>query len=502
MEKPTGGPPSILVKQLLVNHPDYKPEKMQLYSDLMDPEAFEANKDRYLYKRPIEDIDTTPGKGIRARRLEAATYTPHLAALINYLITSVFNSAPAFVVVGGNAFWSSLNDDADGAGHTLTETTKKVLLEGCVQGRSYISIDFPDGDEATDLAQQKERGDLDGYFCLKGAANVTYWQKDEIGNLIYVRTYDIDAIEDPYQGITGFLHTWTYIFSDHYQEYTAKQEIDANGKPKPFGKDDVANAGPVKAHTLGAVPVIPIDVPHIARLLAPLAKSLFNCEAAHDWLLQTSAYSQMHVATDNPVNKMVSSELNAIVTEREGSIAFPSPNPEHFAALSAQSDNKLRNLYLCLQSMPLQMSSKDSGGRQSGSAKEIDFTFVQNLLAALAQAIKDMLRNAINLLKKARGEDALDIQIVGLDSFDVKGLMAKLELAQAAMELPLPKSAKKYVIGDLATTITSSAPQDVREAVQNEIETLVIPDLPPAPVAAPTDVIPQTTDLNKKGMES
>ena len=497
-----GGPPELLVSQLQKVHPCYKAEKMQLYSDLMDPECFEDNKDKYLYKRQIEE-----GKPqVRARRVDSATYTPHLLALVNYLVTSVFQSAPAFVVTNGtNDYWTNLNDDADGAGHSLTEVAKKYLFEGMVQGRSYLSIDFPNAStDAPDLAAQKKARALDAYFCLKGAKNITYWQTDERGNLNYLRTHDMDAVEDPYNGISGYLHTWTFIFADHYQEYTAVQPLDANGKPKAGWENDPeskATAGPIKELTLGAVPVVPLETLHIVKMLAPLAKSLFNNEAAHDWLLQTSAYSQMVIADDNPLNENVSSELNIIKVGKGAEVDFPSPNPEHFKALSSQSDNKLRNLYLCLQSMPLTMSSKDSGGRQSGAAKAIDFTFVENLLATLAGDLKDKLRNASNLIKIARGEEALDIQIVGLDKFDVKGLVEKLELAQAIQALPVAEAAKKYVFADLGTTVTATADAVTRQTVQVQNKTLKIepPPVSPIPPVAPIDTAQDLEDSDGDG---
>lgn len=87
----------MLVKELLITHKDYKPDVIQKHQDFYDGgESFERNKDLYLNKRALEELDEA--KGLRKARLKSAAYTPHAAGLINFMVSATMQSKPGILI--------------------------------------------------------------------------------------------------------------------------------------------------------------------------------------------------------------------------------------------------------------------------------------------------------------------------------------------------------------------------------------------------------------------
>jgi hypothetical protein len=485
MDTNAAGPSQIPVKELLKCHKDYDPELMDKHRDLFEGgERFEQNKSKYLRWRAIEY--TSQGTHQRKARLQAASYTSHVGGLIRFLIAATYSSQPALVPPSGsdNEYYTGLNEDADGAGHSVAEVTRMALEESVVNGRSYLALDFPDPEDAPSLEKQQASGGLDARICFLDAATVDDWAKDDDGNLIFVRTHCIDEIRSSIYGPPDLeRHTWTYITPTLTQEYVAERLI-KDGKPESWSNNATASGASPKANALGVLPVVEIDAPWVMRSLAPLAISIFNREANLDWSFDVSSFSQLVIKTKKQMGQIISSQNFAMVLDPGGanqqpdSAEYISPDPSHLESQMRWTEKKKEDLYLALQSMILQQSAKDSNGRQSGVAKEMDFSAVAQLLSVFAQAVKNALRNLTLMINAVRGEPELDVKIVGLDKFDVLGLMQKMEIVERVMPLPLPESAKRYAIGDLAASVTAQAPAAVRQQVLEDVASV---DLTPAP---------------------
>ena len=490
------GPPTVPVKRLCESCCDVP--NLLLYHRLMDAHEFNEHKGDYL---PQEATESGPSNGRYLRRLKYACYTSHIGSLIWFLSRAAFCSRPALIPPAENAgYWPTLNDDADGAGHNLTETLVQLLVEGLTQGRAYLSPVFPDDDDdeyseaaLTNLANQKAAGALDARMAVIPAIQVPRWATDDKGNLRYViRHLEEDERPSIFEPVTGIRHTWIVLTPTWIQEYTALQPLGTNGKPTAWADDAVATGAEAKDHEMGCVPFIPLQVPHVVRQLADEALSLFRTEAAHDWFQHESAYSQLVIASDKAVESsgaIVSKSDFALVLERGASATFASPNAAHDQSFDARESTKKNNIYMALQSLSLQTPSLKSGPRQSGDAKSLDMGQLQTICEAFAGSVRDCLAAWVRAVQRARKEESLAITITGLDRCDVEGLGAKLDFAERFVKLGVPPSAKRFVLGDLATSAAAAAPPEVKQAIKAEMETLDVDKPAPAPphVAAGTE---------------
>lgn len=465
------GPTSLPVSQLLICNCDYDACKIQLYSDLMDASEFEKRKDKYLPKTATEEHSQF--QKFRAERVRNSTYTAHIQGLCSFLVSATLAANPSIVPESDKSidYYLNLNKDIDGAGHSLTLLSRNALTEGITQGRAYLSIDFPEQEEAPDLKIQKENGSLDGKVCFIPASQIDDWECSEKGELLWARSHTIDfGRSNIFSPADIEVNKWTFITPKFLQTYSASRKI-VDGKPEEWDKNAVAKGEEIFYHDLGALPLIPIFTPHIVGQLAPLALSLFAREASIDWFLSKSAYSQMVVTTDQPIGELVSSELSCIVLKPANfgkDVTFPSPNPMHYANLASSADKKQKDLFLALQSLILQQSSKASGPRQSGVAKNLEYDQVSILLAVLADALMDSLEKALNLIKKLRNENNLIVRIYGIDDFDLDPLDSKIGVLTALIGLPVPDSAKKYAIVDVCHALTQDADPDERQKIMND----------------------------------
>jgi hypothetical protein len=494
------GPSALSVSSLLKSNCEYRGADIQKFSDLMDPSEFEKRKGTYLQWRAIE---RHPAFGkIREARIASSCPPSQLAGLINFLAAATFSSSPAVIAPSSDPqyqYWISLNDDADGCGNSLTEVARNALVESLVQGRAYLSIDFPDADDMPDLATQKQAGALDARVCFIGAKQVDDWGEDDEGRLLWARSVTVDRKRTTIYGPADTeVTTWTYITPTFTQQYVASRSLDANGNAEPWPEGAVATAQPAKTHNLGCLPLIAVDAPHIVKQLAPLALSIFNCESAADWHLSQSAYSQMVIqSSKTDMSDVVSSEMTAIVLP-DGNVSFPSPNPAHYMNLSSAADKKVAALYMALQSLILSQSAKASGPRQSGYSKELEFTQIAQLLSVFSMAIKEALRSAVSSIQLARHEIDSDIQLVGLDKFDLLGLDSKLDLVERILPLPLPDSVKRFAISDLAVSLTAQAPAAMRQQVQQDAANMEV-EAPASAIPPPPENIDTTEGTTEEG---
>lgn len=510
------GPAVLPVKSLLCHGAEYHPQKIDLYRRLMD--AHEFNEHRNLYMPKLATEEGPDGEARYRRRVANATYTSHIGSLLWFLARATFCSAPAIIPTTGDAeekgdedsdagtedeaptgtpgpaddYWSSLNRNADGAKHNLTETLVRLLVEGLTQGRAYLSLAFPDDDgdgnqevAFTNLATQKASGAGDARMAVIPAVQIIRWQTDDAGNLEYVLRHieeeERASIFDPPIGIR---HTWTFITAEFIQEYTSLQPL-VNGRPDTlWSEKGAAESRPIKIHSTGVVPLIPLAVPHVVRQLADEALSLFRTESQHDWYLHGSAFSQPVISSDKAFEaggKIVNASDFAIVLETSGHAGFISPDAAHNQSFVSREDTKLNNLYMALQSLSLQTPSLKSGPRQSGDAKTLDLGQLQTVCESFANAVLDCLTTWVSAVKTVRAEESAGVAITGLDHCDVEGLGAKLTFAESFIKLPVAESAKRYVLTDLATSAAASAPPEIKQAIVREMAEMDLEDKP-APV--------------------
>ncbi|HEY3322081.1 MAG TPA: hypothetical protein VGP72_16560 [Planctomycetota bacterium] len=495
----------LLVKELLVVHPEYRRDLIEKHTDFYEGgDRFERNKDKYLRKREIEYSSLPIGKVIRRTRLETASYTPHVAGMIDWLVSACMQSEPAILadVVDKEhktpqqeskiAFYHSLNVDCDGCGNDLVSVVRSRLLEAMVHHRSYFLINWPasDGMEYTDIGAQRDAGQLGACICKLNAIDVDDWDK-EGDEYTMIRTHHVELARATRWGPRNIeRHTWTYFTEDAIYEYQAEKLAG-----KEWEKGAVARL--MRTQEIAAFPITRICIPKgmwVMNRLFPTAYSLFNRESSLDYALDTSAFALPVVMSKKSLGGVVANELAILQLDVGDDYKWATPPSGHFEALDKSSDTKKDDLASAIQAIALQ--SKDaSAGRQSGAAKRFDNGMISTLLSSYAGALRDALERTLAKIQTARGDDDIILTITGLDKFDVQALELMLKEYQIFSGVKASETAKRYAAQKVALAVCADAPAPTKEEIRVESDKLEFDE----PKATPEE--PDETDTRQPDTE-
>ena len=420
-------PESIPVASLLKTHPEYNPKlqmpvgvtapSLTVYNDLyVGGAAFDANQNWYLERRPTDSIPE-----VRAARLRCAAYVNHVAAIVDWMAGDIFTQEPAIEGPEGNEYWNLLNDNADGSGRDFGAVIYQAALSCMKFGRAYLALDFPDA-PADSLATSKSssprenRGKADAYLCAFDADAVDDWQLDENGALKWVRVHTVEHMR-PMYGIGDWRnrHTWTYLFKDGKETYTAltgPNSAQFDSSTNAMGTATTYNYG-------GALPVIPVQIPAGLWVLNRIyrgALAVFNADAASTSLHRQTCLQVPVIISDSPAKVLTISEYAALHLSLGSTFGFQGPQGPALADARAFGEAQESKLYKTMQALPLLAPGQVQNARQSGSAKEQDLSAPKVMVNAYRAALNDAAETAIRLLQQVRGEEDLEITITGLES--------------------------------------------------------------------------------------
>ena len=119
----------------------------------------------------------------------------------------------------------------------------------------------------------------------------------------------------------------------------------------------------------------------------------------------------------------------------------------------------------------LMQQAGDSGGSmQSGLSKQWDFAVTQEILSAYGDVVKDAMRNIMNGVAAAR-QDALTVDVTGLDSFDITDFSTEATDAQSLLNLGIESpTLKKQVYKRVALKYLCDARQEIKDRIAEEID--------------------------------
>ena len=118
----------------------------------------------------------------------------------------------------------------------------------------------------------------------------------------------------------------------------------------------------------------------------------------------------------------------------------------------------------------MQQAGDSSGGHQSGLSKQWDFSVTQEILRAFGDTMKDAIRNVLNAVAAAR-HDEIEIDVSGLDEFDIADFSSEARDAQSLLNLGIDSiTLKKQVFKRVALKYLCDARQDIKNRISEEIE--------------------------------
>lgn len=439
-------------------HPEYVARKAawRKYRDLYaGGEQFRGNAAEYLIRRQREPGD------VYAERLSRVFYENYVGSIVDWYAATLFRREPVLTFEGHNAasktFFTALAEDCDRRGTSLTDFFRRQFIESLVAGTSYVLVDFPRVITSSGTrAEEDASGASRAYLVEYTADDVINWSLDEYGNFewVVIRTKQIkkDRVEDP-EWRTEI--KWAYYDKRTYRIYS---------------KDGLMDEGTHGLAKLGQTPLFALRIPEGLWMLnraGSLQLEHFNKSNALSWAITMGLFAMPVVYSEREFSQMVG-ESYYIQLGPEDKFGWTEPEGKVY---QIAADNLVRlqeEIYRVCYLM--QAGAKlDIGVRQSGLAKQRDFSITQEVLGAYGDAVKEQIRRVLRATSAAR-EDSVDISVAGMDEFDMADFGTELDDARQLMALGVESpTLKKEAFKKLALKYMCDSPQAVKDRIAAEI---------------------------------
>jgi hypothetical protein len=110
--------------------------------------------------------------------------------------------------------------------------------------------------------------------------------------------------------------------------------------------------------------------------------------------------------------------------------------------------------------------------RQSALAKQADFQTTEEVLRAYGDAVKECMKQVLWAIAAAR-QDAVSIDVSGLDEFDINEFSTELDDAKKLLDLGIAsQTLRKQVFKKLALKYLCDARQEIKTKVAEEIDAM------------------------------
>jgi hypothetical protein len=447
-------------------HPDYAARKAtwKKYRDLyLGGEQFRINAQDYLIRRQREPGD------VYIERLSRVFYENYIGSIVDWYAATLFSREPVLTFEGQNeaakAFYCALVEDADRKGTKLTDFFRHQFLEALITGGSYTLVDFP-----RVAVKPGTRGEEDAlgvsraYLVDYSPDDVINWSLDERGNFEWVvirtRLLKKDRVEDAQWRMET---RWSYYDTQKFRIYVSTRDAGAEPTLVDEGTHGLAK--------LGQVPLFRLRIPEGLWMLnraGSLQLEYFNKSNALAWALTMGLFAMPVVYSDREWSQMVG-ESYYIQLGPGDRFGWTEPEGKVYQ-IAADNLTRLQEEIYRVCYLPQAGGSLDKGGRQSGLAKQMDFAITQEMLRGYGDAVKEQVRRVLRAIEAAR-EDGLEVNVTGMDEFDISDFSTELADAEKLLTLGVDSpTLKKEVFKRLALKYLSDTRQDVKDRIVAEIE--------------------------------
>lgn len=448
-------------------HPEYldRREIWSRYRDLYaGGEQFKANASKYLIPRHKE------APQIYYERLGRVFYENYVGSIIDWYSATLFRREPVLTFQGndrGRKFFGGFVEDCDRKGTNLTDFLRQRFIETLVAGRSHILIDFPRPQKhAGTRAEEDALGLSRAYLIGYSAEELINWSLDEQGNYKWVvlRTTGLrknDVAEQDWTRRTR----WTYYDKRKFRIY--EREEGAGGK----GAIELLGEGWHSLAKLDRVPLVDLQVGDGSWLMnraGLLQLEHFNKSNALGWALTMGLFASPVVYSDKQFNQILG-ESYYIQLAPGDRFGWTEPTGNVFQIASDNLRRLQQEIYrVCYLS---QAGGELAGNStQSGASKERDFSITQEVLRSYGDTVKDAVKRVLRWIAQAR-EDTLQIDVSGLDEFDIGDFGSELSDAERLLALGIESpTLRKQVYKKLSLKYLCDVRQDIKDDIVREIE--------------------------------
>jgi len=444
-------------------HPEYIARKAMWkhYKDLYaGGEQLRERASEYLVRRHKEPNE------VYMERLSRVFYQNYAGAIIDWYAATLIHREPAFMMDGSDAaakqFFSSLANNCDLKGTSLSEFFRQRFVDALVQGSSYVVVDFPRGNgPVISRAEEDAAGVSRAYLMNYDADEVINWNYDETGGLewVVIRTSCLQqskVTDAKWEKETR----WIYYDRETFQIYRK------GGEDRGIELVDEGSHGLASLHRVPVFQLKVLEGLWLMNKAALLQLEHFNKSNALSWALTMGLFASPVIYSDKEWNQIVGESYYIQLgsqdrfgwTEPEGKVYQLAANN-----LASLKDEIYRVCYLMNQ-------AGSSSARQSGLSKQLDFGTTEEVLRAYGTAVKEAMKQVLWAIAAAR-QDGLTIDVAGMDEFDIDEFGTELDDAKKLLDLGIGSpTLKKQVFKRLALKYLCDARQEVKNQVVAEIE--------------------------------
>ncbi len=456
------------MQNINLEHPDFIAKKAMWskYRDLyVGGEQLKSNAATYLTPRQKE-----PGQ-IYEERLSKVFYENYVGSIIDWYAATLFRREPVIhidgVNEGGRKFFNEFAEDCDLKGSALSDLFRRLMVDALVYGSGYILADFPKVNQPIETrAEEDAYGASRAYLVECSPDSVINWSLDERGNYEWVVIRNTSLTKASVESAEWQEETrWLYYDKQRYSVYRLVKGGTAKAEPELV---DSGLHGFAKQNRVPLFEVKVMDGLWLMNKAGLLQLEHFNKSNALSWALTLGLFAQPVIYSDRPFNQVVG-ESYYIQLAPGDRFGWTEPAGTVFQ-IAADNLGRLQEEIYRVCYMLTQSGGNSSAVQQSGLSKMRDFAITQEVLRAYGDVVKDGMKRVLRGIEAAR-EDNLQIDVSGLDEFDIGDFSTELDDAVKLLALNIDSvTFKKQLFQRLAAKYLCDVRQDVKDRIAQGIE--------------------------------
>jgi hypothetical protein len=452
-------------------HPKYAVNRRiwQRYADLYaGGEELKTRAMDYLVRRHNEGAD------IYAERVLRLFYENYIGSIIDWYAATLLRRDPVIQFDGddtrGKRFFDLFVQDCDRKGTMLSNFYRQQLTDCLVYGKAYALVDFPKIDARTiTRAEEDAAGKSRAYLSRYLPEQLTNWGRNAQGELDWVvlktnSVYQPSLDDDPVHETL-----WAYYNRETFEIYR---------REGPAGSDapvELVDSGPHALAMQRRVPLFELKVPDGLWLMNKaglLQLEHLNKSNALAWAITMGLFAMPVIYSDAELKEPVGESYYLQLREKDR-FGWTEPEGRVFS-LAADNLERLKDEIYRVCYLLSQATRGDAGGfPQSGLSKQMDFSITQEILGTYGDTVKSLLRQVLQAVAVARN-DALTVDVSGLDEFDIGDFTTELDNARGLLALGVEsRTLKQQMFRKLAFKYLSDSRQAVKNIIAEEIDELL-----------------------------
>ena len=195
----------------------------------------------------------------------------------------------------------------------------------------------------------------------------------------------------------------------------------------------------------------------------------FNKSNALSWALTMGLFATPVIYSERPWNQIVG-EAYYIQLGPNDRFRLDGAGRSRLPDCIGESEPLQEEIYRVCYLMTQATGSQTPASAQSGLSKLRDFAITQEVLRAYGDAVKDTMKRMMRAVQVARC-DELQVDVSGLDDFDIRDFSTDLEDAERLLSLGIESpTLKRQVLKRLAFKYLCDVRQEVKDRIATEID--------------------------------